>query len=195
VTGPPAPPTAKQARRLGGPGRRVLRSEIHAAATGSPGRRRPGCPGAEAGSAALEIVVLAPVLILLICFMIAAGRVAIAHGSIDAAARDAARQASLARSPEQALAALSTARTELAAEGLSCIPSINHADLDRAFAVPLGQPSNVTITVRCSVSLSGLLLKGLPGHVPVQASFTSPLDPYRGRSDALGPAAVFAGAA
>jgi hypothetical protein len=160
-----------------------------------PAPRRPGGSGAEAGNAALELVILAPVLILLICFVIAAGRVAIAHGSIDAAARDAARQASLARSPEQALAALSTARTELAADGLSCTPSINHADLDRAFAVPIGEPSNITITVRCSVSLSGLVLKGLPGHVPLQGSFTSPLDPYRGRSDALGPAPVAGGAA
>ena len=161
---------------------------------GSPGRRRPGRPGGEAGNAALELVILAPVLILLICFVVAAGRVAIARGSIDAAARDAARQASLARSPEQALAALSTARTELAADGLSCVSSISPADLDRAFAVPLGEPSNVTINVRCSVSLSGLVLKGLPGHVPVQASFTSPLDPFRGRSDALGPAVSSGGA-
>jgi len=151
--------------------------------------------GGETGNAALELLVLAPVLILLICLVIAAGRVAIARGSIDAAARDAARQASIARSPAQALTAMSTAQAELTAEGLNCKPRINPGDLAADFAAPLGQPSNITITVRCKVSLSQLMLTGIPGHVWLKFSFTSPLDPYRGRSDALGPAAVSSGGA
>ena len=52
----------------------------------------------DAGNAALELVILAPVVLLLISFVIAAGRTSIAQGSVQAAARDAARQASIARS-------------------------------------------------------------------------------------------------
>jgi HAMP domain-containing protein len=150
--------------------------------------------GGEMGNAALELLVLAPVLILLICLVIAAGRVAIARGSIDAVARDVARQVSIARSPEGAQAPLSAAQVQLAAEGLNC-KRINPGDLAADFAAPLGQPSNITITVRCKVSLSQLMLTGIPGHVWLKFSFTSPLDPYRGRSDALGPAAVSSGGA
>ena len=51
--------------------------------------------GADEGSAALELVVLAPVLLVLIALVIGAGRTSIAQSSVDAAARDAARQASL----------------------------------------------------------------------------------------------------
>lgn len=137
----------------------------------------------DAGNAALEIVILAPVLILLICMVIAAGRIAIAQGSVDAAARDAARQASIARSPEEArAAALASARAELAGEDLNCSPVVGMPGIGGDFAEPLGQPASVRATVRCSVSLSDLLVPGLPGHLTLGAAFTSPLDPFRGRS-------------
>lgn len=58
-------------------------------------RRRQG----EDGNAALELVILAPVLLALLGLVIAAGRTSIAQGSVDAAARDAARQASIALPP------------------------------------------------------------------------------------------------
>jgi Flp pilus assembly protein TadG len=148
----------------------------------------------DSGNAALELVVLAPVLVLLICLVIATGRIAITRGSVDAVLRDAARQASIARSPAAALASLSSAQTQLTAEGLTCSP-IDPGDLVAAFAAPVGQPANITISVRCSVSLSGLVLRGIPGHVPVTFSFTSPLDPYRGRSAAIGASPVSTGGA
>ncbi len=139
---------------------------------------------AEGGSAALELLILAPVLILLICMVIAAGRIAIARGSIDAAARDAARQASIARSPQQALsAAQSTASTELGGEHLNCSTlTVGLPGVFQQFATPLGQQASVTATVRCTVSLSDLILPGMPGSVPLTFSFSSPLDPYRGRT-------------
>jgi TadE-like protein len=166
-------------RRAGGQVRRIR---------GWAGRRRGRRP-AEAGNAALELVILTPVLILLISMVIAAGRISIAQGSVDAAARDAARQASLARSPSEAQAtALATATAQLGEENLDCKPSVSLGALDAAFATPLGQPASVTVTIRCRVSLSGLVLRGLPGHVPLHYSFTSPLDPFRGRTLGLGPA-------
>jgi Flp pilus assembly protein TadG len=138
----------------------------------------------DTGNAALELVVLAPVLILLICMVIAAGRIAIARGSIDSAARDAARQASIARSPQDAMsAAQSSASAELADENLNCSAlSVQLPRVYTAFATPLGQPASVTATVRCTVSLSDLILPGMPGSVPLTFTFSSPLDPYRGRT-------------
>jgi Flp pilus assembly protein TadG len=146
-------------------------------------RRQPGQP-TEAGNAALELLILAPVLILLICMVIAAGRIAVARGAIDAAARDAARQASIARSPQDALStARATAGAELGGEHLNCsVLTVGLPGVYRAFATPLGQPASVTATVRCTVSLSDLILPGLPGSVPLTFSFSSPLDPFRGRA-------------
>jgi Flp pilus assembly protein TadG len=149
------------------------------------GRRRRTVTGSgpDSGNAALELVILAPVIFLLICMVVAAGRVAIAQGSIDAAARDAARQASISRSPDAALAAAKASATAtLASEGLDCTPAPVITVDTSQFARPLGQPASVTATVSCTVSLAGLVLPGLPGSIPLHDSFTSPLDPFRGRT-------------
>jgi Flp pilus assembly protein TadG len=143
----------------------------------------------DAGNAALELVILTPVIILLICMVIAAGRTSIARGSVAAAARDAARQASISRSPAAALAAArASAFEELNGENLSCSPVVSLPGVDADFGMPLGQSATVRATVRCRVSLSDLLVPGLPGSVLLKASFTSPLDPFRGRTLGLGPA-------
>ena len=137
---------------------------------------------AERGNAALELVILAPVIVLLIGTVVAAGRTTIAQGSVDAAARDAARQASIARSPADALtAAQDSASAELAGESLNCRPAIEMPGLDQAFATPVGEPASVTAIVSCTVSLSDLLVPGLPGSKLLTGRFTSPLDPFRGR--------------
>ena len=136
----------------------------------------------ERGNAALELVILAPVIVLLIGMVVAAGRTTIAQGSVDAAARDAARQASIARSPADALtAAQDSASAELAGESLNCMPTIELPGLGRAFAIPVGEPASVTAIVSCTVSLSDLLVPGLPGSRLLTGTFTSPLDPFRGR--------------
>jgi Flp pilus assembly protein TadG len=141
----------------------------------------------DRGNAALELVILAPVIVLLIGMVVAAGRTTIAQGSVDAAARDAAGQASIARSPAQALAAAQdSAGAELAGENLSCTPVIEMPGLDLAFATPAGEPASVTATVSCTVSLSDLLVPGLPGSQKLTGTFTSPLDPFRGRGPGPG---------
>jgi Flp pilus assembly protein TadG len=134
----------------------------------------------EAGDAALELIILAPVLLALIALVIAAGRISVARGSVDAAARDAARQASLARSPGAArIAAELSAQAALRQDGLDCAPTVS---VDTSgFSVPLGQPAQVSATVTCQVPLADLVVPGLPGSVTLRYTFTSPLDPYRGR--------------
>jgi Flp pilus assembly protein TadG len=137
----------------------------------------------SAGNAALELIVLAPALLLLASLVIAAGRTSLAQNSVFAAARDAARQASISRTVQQAMAqARSGALNELTAQGLKCDPaSVFLPDIQSKFATPLGLPATITVTVTCKVRLSDLLMPGLPGTKVLTASFSSPLDLYRGR--------------
>ena len=135
---------------------------------------------ADDGNAALELVILAPVLLALLGLVIAAGRTSIAQGSVDAAARDAARQASIALTPTAArLAGQASARAALREDGLDYTPAV--AVNTGQFAIPPGQPASVTATVSCTVPLANLALPGLPGAVTLRARFTSPLDVYRSR--------------
>jgi hypothetical protein len=139
-----------------------------------------GSPRADGGSAALELVVLAPVLLGLLGLVIAAGRVSVAQSSVAAAARDAARQASSALNPGAAReAGLASARAALRGDGLNCDPIVS-IDVG-GFAVPPGQPAMVSATVRCTVPLSNLYLPGLPGSHTLTYTFRSPLDLYRSR--------------
>ncbi len=142
-------------------------------------------PRGDAGSAALELVVLAPVLLVLLALVIAAGRTSIAKSSVDAAARDAARQASLALSPAAAQqAGVASARQALAADGLDCLVEKVVVDTGgplAGFGLPAGTPATVSATVSCTVPLSDLFLPGLPGAHTMTATFSSPLDVFRER--------------
>lgn len=160
-------------------GRATNRGAAHRARPADLGpayRARP----ADRGSAALELVALAPVLLALICLVIAAGRTTVAQGSVDAAARDAARQASIALTPGAAQAdGQASARSALRRDGLDCDPvvTINTSQ----FAFTPGRPATVTAFVSCVVPLADLALPGLPGSMRLTATFASPLDLYRER--------------
>jgi Flp pilus assembly protein TadG len=135
----------------------------------------------DAGNAALELVVLAPVLLAILGLVIAAGRTSIAQGAVDAAARDAARQASIALTPSAAeAAAQSSAQAALRRDGLDCAPVVT---VDTSgFATQPGQPAPPVVAhVTCTVPLANLYLPGLPGVKTMTATFSSPLDLYRSR--------------
>jgi hypothetical protein len=137
---------------------------------------------ADDGSAALELVVLVPVLLGLLGLVIAAGRTSLAQGSVDAAARDAARQASIALAPAAALSAGSaSAVAALRRDGLNCRPVVR-IDTTDFRTVPPGQPAMVWATVTCTVPLASVALPGLPGSLTMLARFGSPLDIYRSRA-------------
>lgn len=134
----------------------------------------------ERGSAAIELVLLVPALMLLLLFAVAGGRVAIAHGSVQQAAADAARAASIARTAGAAqTTAVAAARATLSNQGLTCASMTVTLDTS-GFATPVGTPASVAATVTCTVELSELGLPGLPDRV-VSATVTSPLDVFRGR--------------
>jgi Flp pilus assembly protein TadG len=136
------------------------------------------------GNAALEIAILAPVLLGLLALVIAAGRTAIAQSAVNAAARDASRQASLSLTPTAAQAAAQvSARAALRSDGLDCVPVVV-TDTSQ-FGIPPGHPAAVAATVSCTVAMADLALPGLPGSVRLHAVFTSPLDTYRSRGTGL----------
>jgi Flp pilus assembly protein TadG len=144
-------------------------------------RGQPGLHSADRGSAALELVVLAPILLSLLALVIAAGRTTVAQAAVDAAARDAARQASIALSPAAAQAAgLASASAALRQDGLDCTPSVV-IDTSQFASIPAGTPAEVSAVVSCAVPLANLALPGLPGTARLTASFVSPLDVYRSR--------------
>lgn len=136
----------------------------------------------DRGVAALELVILAPAILLLIGFVIAAGRTAIAQGAIDAAARAAARQASIAPTVGAAQqAAYAGAAAALHGDGLDCQPIVNLPGVRGAFGSQVGQSVEIHAFVVCVVRLSDLAIPGIPGSIRLTASFSSPLDPFRSR--------------
>lgn len=146
-------------------------------------RRVAGLAQDDRGVAALELMVLAPVILMLICLAIAAGRTSIAQGAVDAAARAAARQASIAPNYGAAVqAAYHGAAAALHADGLDCQrPTVQLPGLEAAFNTPVGVQAPVRATVICDVPLSDLTVPGMPFSLKLTATFTSPLDPFRSR--------------
>lgn len=139
--------------------------------------RRPR--GGDRGSIALETVLLAPVLILAFAVVVVAGRVVVADGSVEAAARDGARQASLARTVDDATTrATTSAQAALLNEGLDC-PAQVDVDATGLNREP-GEQATVTVTVTCTVNLADLAVPGIPGTRTLTATFRSPVDPLRG---------------
>lgn len=135
----------------------------------------------ERGSEAIEAAIGVPAFLLFIAMIIGAGRFAIAHQAIDAAASDAARAASIARTQSQALSsATSGATASLANQQLQC--SAMSVKVDAAgFASPPGTPATVSATISCTVNLSDVAIPGLPGNRTIKSTMTSPLDTYRER--------------
>ena len=140
--------------------------------TGPTGPR----PRTERGSASVELVLLTPVLVGMLCLVAAFGRVQNAHADIDAAARDAARAASIERTPTAArLAGERAAMAGLNAEGYRCDPLVVAVDT-AGFAAD----AVVDVTIACSLRLSEVTGMGIPASTTLTARFSEPIDRFRG---------------
>jgi Flp pilus assembly protein TadG len=128
----------------------------------------------DTGSATLELVLVAPVLLLVLAAVIAAGRLQVAHQQVSAAAAQAARAAAVAGSAGQAItAAQQTAPAALSADGPSCQQSTITVDTARYHAA-----GSVTVRVRCLADLGGLV-PGLSGHHWITGTASEVIDTYR----------------
>ncbi|GGQ97997.1 TadE/TadG family type IV pilus assembly protein [Streptomyces asoensis] len=137
--------------------------------------------GGDEGSAAVEAAVIVPSLIMFVCLAIAGGRLVTSGAKIDAAAQDAARQASLHRTAAAAhRGAHAAAEESLHDQGIACASTSVSVNAS-ALSVPVGQVGTVTVTVTCTVNLSDLLLPGMPGTRTLTSTATSVVDQYRQR--------------
>ena len=125
-------------------------------------------PRDEAGSATLELVVLAPAVLALLGAVVRAGHVETAHQVVGQAAEDAARAASMARSASGAEpAARAAAGADLS--GRDC------SSWNLTITGALQPGATLTARVTCSTGL-GIL----PGDFTAAASAGAVVDRYRG---------------
>lgn len=129
----------------------------------------------DEGLMAIELTILAPIVLIMLLVVVAFGRVTHGRALVDESAAVAARAASLAATPGQAQAdAAQAARDTLTAAGLSCTGA--GVTVDTGAFRPGGQ---VAVTVTCSVDLSATALAGLPGTLSMRASAVSPIEAHR----------------
>ena len=129
----------------------------------------------ERGAVATELVLLTPLLILLLLFVVALGRLAGARIDVDGAAAQAARAASIATTPGGATAAAQqSAAAALGSDHVTC--ATLQVATDTARFAPGG---SVTVTVTCAVALSDLSGLRLPVTESISSTAASVVDTYR----------------
>lgn len=139
-------------------------------------RRHPGRlrreSGGDRGSVGVELAIGAPMGVLLLFLVIGAYHLGRANVDVNAAAAAASRAASISRSVAAASAAAhDTASADLADHCQHLSVVVDTSQFHRG--------GTVTVHVDCTVTTHGLLDVGLPGHVTVSSSSTSPIDLYR----------------
>ncbi|MFF0341143.1 TadE/TadG family type IV pilus assembly protein [Kribbella sp. NPDC004875] len=130
----------------------------------------------QCGTMALEMVILAPVLLALFMFLLACGRYFQTSSLLESAARDGARSASQARSLPEAQTRVDQAVSGTMAQGVKSCKESAAGSITTGFVA--GQPLSVEVT--CTINYRDLGLLGLGGDTKITKRFTSSLDPYRG---------------
>jgi Flp pilus assembly protein TadG len=139
------------------------------------------CPRTEHGSAAVEAAVGVPAFVLFVGLIIYGGRTATTHQSLESAAADAARTASIARDPQAAQAdARQAAVTSISNEQIGCHDISVAVDKSVLKKRP-GQSGQVTVRLSCRLDLSDLAVPGVPGSKVLSATMSSPIDTWRER--------------
>lgn len=131
----------------------------------------PAAARGDRGSMAVEVVILIPMLLMVVMLIVAFGRYVSAEGVTEAAAREAARAASLERDVTSARAAAAAAASSSLPANLSCGP----ATVTGAFVAG----GIITVDLTCQVSWQNLGFIGLGGSVAVSGSSSAPLDQFR----------------
>ena len=126
------------------------------------------------GSAATELVLVTPLLLLLVLFVVFLGRLSSARQDVTSAARDAARAASLRADPATAAAdAEIAAQASFADRGTSCRELTVNVDTSR-----FRPGGSVGVQVICTADLSDLALLHVPGHRTVSADAREVIDAF-----------------
>ena len=126
----------------------------------------------ERGSVTVEAVLLAPVLVLFVTFVVAAGRYGQAATTVRKAADTAAREASLVAMARMRTAATARVQAELERASEWCIGGNTEVRFTEESSV-----SRVTVRVTCTVNRRGLF-SVLPVPRNVSAVSTEVIDAY-----------------
>jgi Flp pilus assembly protein TadG len=125
----------------------------------------------DAGISTIEVVILAPLLMMFILVLVAFGQLVDGRGALDGAARDAARAGTLQRDSGSAME-----QAQAAAE----------ADLEdvctgavKVTKESAGFEAGSLFTVQVSCQVRGLAMLGLDIGTTLTAQSTSPIDQYR----------------
>lgn len=133
------------------------------------------CPAAEreSGMSTVEVVLLAPLIVIVLLFMAGLALMVNAKGVVSSAASDAARMGSLQRTPETATrAAEDTAGADLHG-AVFCENGPGGApDLNNPAPTGFAPGGMFTVTVNCTVNYFGV-------NMTVSAIGASPVDRYR----------------
>ncbi|MGV9502003.1 TadE/TadG family type IV pilus assembly protein [Streptomyces sp. NPDC003642] len=125
----------------------------------------------DSGLSTVEVVILAPVMILFLLVLVAFGQLVDGRGALDGAARDAARAGSIQKNHALAMAeARKAAEANLADV---CSGPVTVVQTSQGF-----EPDTI-FTVEVSCQVRGLAMLGLDIPTRLSASFSSPLDPFR----------------
>jgi Flp pilus assembly protein TadG len=129
---------------------------------------------------ALEMAILAPILLVLFMFLLACGRYFQTSALLESAARDGARSASQARALAPAQGRVDDAVGRSLDQAVESCKSTAAGTITSAFAP--GSP--LSVEVSCTIDYRDLGLLGLSGDTRITKRFSSSLDPYRGVYDA-----------
>lgn len=125
----------------------------------------------DRGLSTIEVVILAPVMILFILVLVAFGQLVDGRGALDGAARDAARAGSIQKDHGTAMAeARKAAEADL---GDICSGPVTVTQTSAGF-----EPDTL-FSVEVSCEVRGLAMIGLDVPTTLKSTFSSPLDPFR----------------
>jgi Flp pilus assembly protein TadG len=128
----------------------------------------------ETGAALAELVIVAPLLLLVALLMIFFGRIESAQGDVGAAARAGAEAAVVQGNAAAAQSSASAAVTAtLASDQVACPSPTVSTNVTNFVA-----GGSVTVSVTCVAQLSDVTAPGLPGQKTFSATATAPIDPY-----------------
>ncbi|MFI8926657.1 TadE/TadG family type IV pilus assembly protein [Streptomyces sp. NPDC053474] len=140
-----------------------------------PGRRRLTGPArpqvGDSGLSTVEVVILAPVMILFILVLVAFGQLVDGRGALDGAARDAARAGSIQKD-------LGTAMTEARRAAAANLEDVCSGPVHVVRKSAGFRPDSL-FTVEVSCRVRGLGMLGLDVPTTLKSTFSSPLDPLR----------------
>jgi Flp pilus assembly protein TadG len=129
----------------------------------------------EEGQAIAELVIVAPVLLLIVVLMVALGRIDSAQGDVESAARAGVQAAVVQTDAADAQTQAASAVTStLAGAGLTCpSPQIT---TDTSDFVAGG---SVSVSVTCVTSLADVSVPGMPGSKTLSATSVAHIDQFR----------------